>query len=193
MAYFTLAGDMKLALPRVFFENQPVLVLFFILMQLIVLFLGVDIFVTGLFDLFKGRIGAESLVSNCVSYGDCRQHRDSNVGQPGFGPAFLHCHILFNGMRHVGDKAWKIGVQAYIQGNGLDAAPHNRIRRVGKGRCRNCSYKKARVIQRFYIKMHGKRSGRTGLFQDGSIADNRISGFFRIIVGRKGAGSCFPA
>ncbi len=63
MAYFTLAGDMKLALPRVFFENQPVLVLFFILMQLIVLFLGVDIFVTGLFDLFKGRIGAESLVS----------------------------------------------------------------------------------------------------------------------------------
>ena len=63
MVYFTFAEELKLALPRLFTENYSAFVLFFILTQLIVLFLGVDVFVTGLFDLLKGRMGAESLVS----------------------------------------------------------------------------------------------------------------------------------
>ena len=63
MVYFLFAEDMKLALPRLFAENHSAFVLFFVLTQLIVLFLGVDVFVTGLFDMLKGRIGAESLVS----------------------------------------------------------------------------------------------------------------------------------
>jgi hypothetical protein len=63
MVYFTLADDLKLALPRIFHSNPSALILFLVVLQLIVLFLGVDLFVTGIFDLFKGKIGAETLVS----------------------------------------------------------------------------------------------------------------------------------
>lgn len=63
MAYFTFAVEYNLSIPDIFRSNPIYFTLFFLFTLIAVLFLGIDVFVTGLFDIFRGRAGAESLVT----------------------------------------------------------------------------------------------------------------------------------
>ncbi|NLL39639.1 MAG: hypothetical protein GX254_08665 [Clostridiales bacterium] len=63
MAYFTFAQEYNLSIPEVFQNNPVYFSLFFLSTLIVVLFLGIDVFVTGLFDMFRARAGAESLVT----------------------------------------------------------------------------------------------------------------------------------